>query len=157
MFMPTYKELRVLADTLVENVTRDSTSWKEFLDSASYTYAYSFANQLLIHGQRPGVTAVATMEYWNRKAQRWVSRGSRGIAILDTHTERSRLRYVFAIEDTHANVSVPEAMPWAVTDTNRSELITRLCNLTVRKACRTASIFGRRNALRSGELCLHRR
>ena len=124
--MPTYKELRVLADTLVENVTRDSTSWKEFLDSASYTYAYSFANQLLIHGQRPGVMAVATMEYWNRKAQRWVSRGSRGIAILDTHTERSRLRYVFAIEDTHANVSVPEAMPWAVTDTNRSELITRL-------------------------------
>ena len=78
--MPTYKELRVLADTLVENVTRDSTSWKEFLDSASYTYAYSFANQLLIHGQRPGVTAVATIGIYrlNKREHSFEYTGSTG-------------------------------------------------------------------------------
>ena len=120
--MAKYEEIRALASALVEDVTQSGERWKEFLNSAAYTYAYSFANQLLIHSQRPGVTAVATIDYWNQRALRWVKRGSRGIAILDTKSQRGRLRYVFDIEDTYARGDVPEAMPWSVTETNRYTL-----------------------------------
>lgn len=124
--MAKYEEIRALASTMVENVTQSGERWKEFLDSAAYTYAYSFANQLLIHSQRPGVTAVATIDYWNQRALRWVKRGSRGIAILDTKSQRGRLRYVFDIEDTYARSDVPEAMPWSVTETSRHSLVEQI-------------------------------
>ena len=98
--MPQYKEIHNLAGSLIERVTQSTESWRAFLNSAAYTYNYSFPNQLLIYHQRPNAKAVATIEYWHKNAQRWFKRGSRGISILDTSANRSRLRYVFDLEDT---------------------------------------------------------
>ena len=57
--MPTYKDIRTLARSLIGQVTQNGESWKAFLDSAAYTYNYAFPNQLLIYSQRPNATAVA--------------------------------------------------------------------------------------------------
>lgn len=120
--MPTYKDIRTLARSLVGQVTENGESWKVFLDSAAYTYNYAFPNQLLIFSQRPNATAVASIDYWNNKALRWVNRGSHGIALLDSHSSRGKLRYVFDIADTHGREHVPQAMPWTVDNTNRQRV-----------------------------------
>ena len=126
--MPQYKEIHDLAGSLIERVTQSTESWRAFLNSAAYTYNYSFPNQLLIYHQRPTAKAVATIEYWNKNAQRWVKRGSRGISILDTSANRSRLRYVFDLEDTYARAQIPEALPWQISDSNRDAFFAALQN-----------------------------
>lgn len=126
--MPTYKDIRTLARSLVGQVTENGESWKVFLDSAAYTYNYAFPNQLLIFSQRPNATAVASIDYWNSKALRWVNRGSHGIALLDSHSNRGKLRYVFDIADTHGQEYVPQAMPWMVDNTNRQRVWEALKN-----------------------------
>lgn len=126
--MPTYKDIRTLARSLVGHVTESGESWKAFLDSAAYTYNYAFPNQLLIFSQRPDATAVASIDYWNSKALRWVNRGSHGNALLDSHSNRGKLRYVFDIADTHGREYVPQAMPWMVDNTNRQRVWEALKN-----------------------------
>lgn len=120
--MVKYTEIRTFARSLVGQVTESGESWKAFLDSAAYTYNYAFPNQLLIFSQRPDATAVASIDYWNNKALRWVNRGSHGIALLDSHSNRGKLRYVFDIADTHGREYVPQAMPWTVDNTNRQRV-----------------------------------
>lgn len=120
--MANYQDIRTLARSLIGQVTQNGESWKAFLDSAAYTYNYAFPNQLLIYSQRPNATAVASIDYWNNKALRWVNRGSHGIALLDSHSSRGKLRYVFDIADTHGRGYVPQAMPWMVDNTNRQQV-----------------------------------
>lgn len=120
--MANYQDIRTLARSLIGQVTQNGESWKAFLDSAAYTYNYAFPNQLLIYSQRPNATAVASIDYWNNKALRWVNRGSHGIALLDSHSSRGKLRYVFDIADTHGRGYVQQAMPWMVDNTNRQQV-----------------------------------
>lgn len=120
--MANYQDIRTLARSLIGQVTQNGESWKAFLDSAAYTYNYAFPNQLLIFSQRPNATAVASIDYWNNKALRWVNRGSHGIALLDSHSSRGKLRYVFDIADTHGRGYVQQAMPWMVDNTNRQQV-----------------------------------
>ena len=120
--MANYQDIRTLARSLIGQVTQSGESWKAFLDSAAYTYNYAFPNQLLIYSQRPDATAVASIDYWNNKALRWVNRGSHGIALLDSHSSRGKLRYVFDIADTHGRGYVQQAMPWMVDNTNRQQV-----------------------------------
>lgn len=120
--MANYQDIRTLARSLIGQVTQNGESWKAFLESAAYTYNYAFPNQLLIYSQRPNATAVASIDYWNNKALRWVNRGSHGIALLDSHSSRGKLRYVFDIADTHGRGYVQQAMPWMVDNTNRQQV-----------------------------------
>lgn len=120
--MANYQDIRTLARSLIGQVTQNGESWKAFLDSAAYTYNYAFPNQLLIYSQRPNATAVASIDYWNNKALRWVNRGSHGIALLDSHSSRGKLRYVFDIADTHGRGYVQQAMPWMMDNTNRQQV-----------------------------------
>lgn len=117
--MPNYQDIRTLAHSLVRQVTQSGDTWKDFLGSAAYAYNYAFPNQLLIYGQRPDATAVASIDYWNNQALRWVNRGSHGIALLDSRARRGKLRYVFDISDTYECGYVPQALPWIIDDTNR--------------------------------------
>lgn len=120
--MPKYNDIRELARNLVTNATKSAENWLVFLNSAAYTYNYSYSNQLLIHCQRPGVKAVATLDYWNNHAGRWGRRGIKGIAIIDTKAPKSRLRYVFDYKDTFPKVFIPEALPWEVSLRNQKEV-----------------------------------
>ena len=99
-----------LAEQQLEQVTSGLESWKGFLNTASRLYRYSFADQLMIHAQRPDATACAPIETWNSPMNRWVRRGSKGIALLDDTGSRPGLRYVFDLSDTEpagANALIP--------------------------------------------------
>ena len=108
-----------LAHQLVDRATAGRQSWESFLKSAAYTGNYAFPNQLLIWYQRPTATACANIKFWNERVGRWVRRGSRSIAVLDTKSSYNKLEYVFDISDTTEQNVKPEAMPWMVTEENR--------------------------------------
>ena len=93
-------------EQLTEEVSKDLSAhpetWMQFLDTASRVYRYDFHEQLLIYAQRPNATAVAEMNIWNKKMFRWVKKGAKGIALIDnTSGPKSKLRYVFDVEDTY--------------------------------------------------------
>ena len=90
-----------LADKLTSDLTARRGAWRQFLQTAARVYKYSFADQLLIFGQRPDATACAELALWNDRMGRWVNRGAHGIALIDTRGRRPRLRYVFDVSDTH--------------------------------------------------------
>lgn len=90
-----------MADKLTSDLTAHRGAWRQFLQTAARVYKYSFADQLLIFGQRPDATACAELSLWNDRMGRWVNRGAHGIALIDTRGRRPRLRYVFDVSDTH--------------------------------------------------------
>lgn len=114
------QEIRQLARNTAMQAAKDAEHWMAFLRCAAYMYNYSFANQLLIFAQRPDATACASMEYWNSKALHWVRRGSKSIALLDTHGSRSGLKLVFDFSDTYPLGYAPEFLPWMLDNGNRA-------------------------------------
>ena len=97
-------------------------AWTAFLDTVSRLYKYPFADQLMIHAQRPGATACASYEVWNDTMRRYVRRGAKGIALVDNSGDAPRLRYVFDIADTGTRRSSRPFSPWAVNDANLTEV-----------------------------------
>ena len=89
-----------LSERTTQKLTDTHANWTTFLRSAAWNYKYSFAEQVLIHAQRPDATACAPIELWNEKLRRWVNRGAKGIALIDDSHEKLALRYVFDISDT---------------------------------------------------------
>ena len=97
-------------------------AWTAFLDTASRLYKYPFADQLMIHAQRPGATACASYEVWNDTMRRYVRRGAKGIALVDNSGDAPRLRYVFDIADTGTRRSSRPFSPWEINDGNLAEV-----------------------------------
>ena len=81
-------------------MTRYWENWTDYLTTASRLYKYSFADQLMIYAQRPDATACASFDIWNNRMNRYVRRGSKGIALLDQSSSVPRLHYVFDVSDT---------------------------------------------------------
>ncbi len=54
----------------------------------------------MIYAQRPDATACADYDLWNKQMRRYVMRGAKGIALIDTSTGKNRVRYVFDVADT---------------------------------------------------------
>ena len=99
--MSKYNDIRALAETHAQEISRSPRDWTSYLDTAAQLYRYDFSDSMLIHAQRPEATACAELEVWNSKMGRWVNRGAKGIALIDDTGPRKRLRYVFDISDTH--------------------------------------------------------
>ena len=95
-----YNEMQLTYMDEVNNVTKDVDSWKQFLEFSSNHFKYSFKNKLLIYNQNPEAIAVATMDDWNKKAKRWIIKGSTSIVIFDDNKPYG-LKYVFDVKDTH--------------------------------------------------------
>ena len=89
-----------MADRTAEQITGSYQKWTAFLTTAARLYKYPYAEQVMIHAQRPDATACAEYDFWNEKMGRYVRRGSKGIALIDSSGERPRLRYVFDVSDT---------------------------------------------------------
>ena len=66
----------------------------------SRNYKYDFADQVLIHAQRPDASACAEYDVWTGRMGRYVRRGAKGIALVDNSGDALRLRYVFDVSDT---------------------------------------------------------
>ena len=89
-----------MADEAQRQITGSYRGWTGFLTTAARLYKYPYAEQVMIHAQRPDATACAEYDFWNEKMGRYVRRGSKGIALIDNSGERPRLRYVFDVSDT---------------------------------------------------------
>ena len=96
--------------------------WASLLGTISRLYKYPFADQLMIHAQRPGATACASYEVWNDTMRRYVRRGAKGIALVDNSGDAPRLRYVFDIADTGTRRSSRPFSPWEINDGNLAEV-----------------------------------
>ena len=99
--MPTKAELySQLASDTARRLTGNWERWADFLSLAGRLYKYPYSDQLLIYAQRPDATACAEYDIWNDRMNRFVRRGSKGIALLDDSSGTPHLRYVFDVSDT---------------------------------------------------------
>ena len=89
-----------MADRTAEQITGSYQKWTAFLTTAARLYKYPYNEQLMIFAQRPEATACAEYDLWNKQLRRYVRRGSKGIALVDTSSDQPKLRYVFDVSDT---------------------------------------------------------
>ena len=94
------EEYLALAQRTANGLTRYWENWTDYLTTASRLYKYSYADQLMIYAQRPDATACASFDLWNDRMNRYIRRGSKGIALLDQSSSVPRLHYVFDVSDT---------------------------------------------------------
>lgn len=99
--MTKYQTISALAEYTARNVAQSEENWKHYLTTAARLYKYPFNEQMLIYAQRQDATACASLEPWNEKMNCWVNRGAKGIALIDTDSERPRLKYFFDVSDVH--------------------------------------------------------
>ncbi len=107
-----------LAEQTARRMTGSGEQWMSFLTTAARLYKYPYQEQLLIYAQRPEATACATYELWNLTMRRYVRRGAKGIALLDTSGETARLRYVFDVADTGQRAQSRSLELWRLTGDN---------------------------------------
>ena len=121
--MAKFNDIRELAQQNARWVSNSPKDWMNYLDVAARLYRYSFKDTLLIHAQRPDATACAELEVWNKKMNRWVNRGAKGIALLDDASPRAKLRYVFDIADTHLVQGGRTPILWRINDSEHQQMI----------------------------------
>ena len=89
-----------LSDHAAKQIASSYKEWTGFLATAGRLYKYPFPEQVMIYAQRPDATACADYDLWNKQMRRYVLRGAKGIALIDTSTGKNKVRYVFDVSDT---------------------------------------------------------
>ena len=110
------EEYLALAQRTANGLTRYWESWTDYLTTASRLYKYPFADQLMIYAQRPDATACAEFDIWRNRMNRYVRRGSKGIALLDESSGFPRLHYVFDVSDTGVRRNSRDPDLWQYND-----------------------------------------
>ena len=119
-------------DTLYEllekschDIIQSEELWLSFLKTSGYLYNFNFTNQLLIYQQRPDAKACTDFETWNNRMNRWIKKGSKGIALIDDDGRYTKIRYVFDIADTRSPRN-RELHLWSVKESFHKQLIDRI-------------------------------
>ena len=110
------QEYRRMSEEAQRQLTGSLERWQSFLTTASRLYKYPYHEQVMIHAQRPDATACAEYDVWNNTMGRYVRRGSRGIALIDTRGDSAKLRYVFDVSDTGARENARNVNLWQLRD-----------------------------------------
>ena len=126
--MATLQDIRGLAESTAKSISSSPRDWMGYLNTAAKLYRYSFSDTLLIHAQRPDAFACASLELWNKKMNRWVNRGAKGIALIDDTGPRKRLRYVFDISDTHMGQGARTPNLWVLGEQHRGAVLDHLAD-----------------------------
>ena len=108
-----------LAEDTARRLTGNWERWAGFLSTAARLYKYPYPDQLMIYAQRPDATACASYDVWNDRMNRYVRRGSKGIALLDDAGDQLRLRYVFDLADTGTRPNSRDPWLWTLEDRHR--------------------------------------
>ena len=117
-----------MAEETAKQITGSYQRWTAFLTTAARVYKYPYTEQLLIYAQRPDATACAEYGLWTNTMRRYVRRGSKGIALIDTSGETPRIRYVFDISDTGGREDSRRLNPWSLNDDNMDAVLDSLHN-----------------------------
>ena len=113
-----------MADDTAEQITSSHQKWTAFLTTAARLYKYPYHEQLMIFAQRPDATACAEYDLWNDKMRRYVRRGSKGIALIDTSRGRPRLKYVFDVSDTAGKENARRPYLWQYQPGEHQDVVT---------------------------------
>ena len=120
------QNVQELMEERISALWKNPEDYVSFLETASRLYKYSFKDQILIHAQRPDAVACAEYDTWGREdiTNRYVKRGSKGIALIKEENGRAKLRYVFDFADTAAKDERSRTpFFWKVTDENEDAVI----------------------------------
>ena len=115
-----------MAQEAAAQITGSKEQWTAFLTTSARLYKYPFAEQLMIYKQRPEATACAEYDLWNDRMNRYVKRGSKGIALLDMRGEQPRLRYVFDVADTGERKNSRPVQLWKMNAEHEQPIIRAL-------------------------------
>ena len=115
-----------LAEKTAESLTKSLANWTGFLATVGRLYKYPYHEQLMIHAQRPNAVACADYELWNNKMNRYVRRGSKGIALLDDTGDRLRLKYVFDVSDTGGREKSRYPFLWEMQEYHKDPILEML-------------------------------
>ncbi|MDE5910067.1 MAG: hypothetical protein K2H52_15190 [Lachnospiraceae bacterium] len=107
---------------IVPKIIQDEASWSSFLNFSAVHYQMGFENASLLYAQRPDARMVETYSGWREKG-RYVRRGSKGIAIIDSSHYRPYVDHVFDIADTNGR-GRPEI--WRLDKENEKEILSLL-------------------------------
>ena len=115
-----------MAEDAAKQITGSREQWTAFLRTAARLYKYPYHEQLMIFAQRPDATACAEYDLWNDTMRRYVRRGSKGIALIDTSGDRPRLRYVFDVSDTGERRNSRPVQLWQMKEEYREPIMKAL-------------------------------
>ena len=117
-----------MADRTAKQVTGSFGEWTALLETMGRLYKYPFHEQLLIFAQKPEATACADYDLWNNTMRRYVKRGTRGIALIDTSGDNPRLKYVFDVSDTGGRANSRRLALWEYKDEHQDAVTAALEN-----------------------------
>ena len=117
-----------MADHTARQITGSFGEWTAFLETAGRLYKYPFHEQLMIFAQKPNATACADYDLWNKQMGRYVRRGSKGIALIDTSGDNPRLKYVFDVSDTGGRENSRRLNLWEYRDEHEAAVTAALEN-----------------------------
>ena len=117
-----------MADHTAKQVTGSFGEWTAFLETMGRLYKYPFHEQLMIFAQKPNATACADYDLWNKQMGRYVRRGSKGIALIDTSGDNPRLKYVFDVSDTGGRENSRRLNLWEYKDEHQDAVTAALEN-----------------------------
>ena len=120
-----------LADKQSRQITDSYENWTKFLKTAGRIYKYPFSEQVLIYAQRPSVTACAPIEIWNKPMNRYVKRGSKGIALIDDTSTKPRLKYVFDYNDTAGGKNAKKPFFWKMENEHEAVVLKSLLKFKI--------------------------
>ena len=110
-------KVRTMYNAAITDITTSQDKWRNVLRLAGDLYRYEFDNIVMVYAQRPKSTLVADYDTW-KKVDRYVKRGSKGIAIFPSKALKPYMRYVFDISDTGGR---KQKLTWKFNDTTVKE------------------------------------
>lgn len=117
------ERLKVIYQTAATMIVRHENAWRDYLNFASRIHKHDFDTALLVYAQNPNVSALATMEQWNRIG-RSVNKGAKGIAVCNYQNARLTVSYLFDISQTSGREI--KMTDWQLDGIRRTELAKRL-------------------------------
>ena len=132
-----YREAEELRFTTRKNLTSSPENWLKFLRTASNTYKYSYADQLMIAAQFPNATAVAPFDVWSDRFGRRIRAGEKGIGLIDDSGNYPKMKYVFDISQSDRFKDVPQPYVWDLQEEYKNDIILSLAgdlSITIEEA-----------------------
>ncbi len=106
------EEVAQLYESTSRQVTSSLANWTNFLEVVGKLYKYPYHEQLMIYAQKPDATACAEFGLWNNRMNRYVKRGTTGIALIDPSNDNQKIKYVFDVADTGGKENAQRPLLW---------------------------------------------
>ena len=128
------KQLKEISERLEQGVKEIFTSerYTEYLNTMSKFHNYSFNNTLLITMQKPEATLVAGYQAWQKKFNRHVKRGEKGIQIIAPAPirEKQEIEKTLHSRDMHAHAGHILQYPQFFQPVQRAWAVWALCKMS---------------------------